>query len=175
MFRRVLLATALSAVLVSAASAATVTYTARLSGRSEVPKTDSKGTGKLEAEFDTTTKAMNYTLSFDGLSGPATAAHIHGPATRAQSAGVVVPLGDKNPTSPVTGSATLTDDQVKYLRSSKLYVNIHTAANPGGEIRGQIIGVHARRRARRGAAAPGAETPSAAPPADSTPPAAAPK
>src|SRR5258707_15846077 len=110
MFRRILLATALSAVFVSAASAATISYSARLSGRGEVPKTDSKGTGKLDATFDTKTKAFNYTLTFDGLSGPATAAHIHGPATRAENAGVVAPLGDKNPTSPTTGSITLTDD-----------------------------------------------------------------
>jgi hypothetical protein len=175
MFRRVLLATALSAVLASAASAATVNYTARLSGKSEIPKTDSKGTGKLEAEFDTTSKVMNYTLTFEGLSGPATAAHIHGPATRAQSAGVVVPLGDKNPTSPITGSATLTDDQAKYLHASKLYVNVHTAANPGGEIRGQITAAHARRKGHRAASTAGAETPPAAPPAESAPPAAAPK
>jgi hypothetical protein len=154
MFRRVLLAAALSAVLVSAASAATVNYTASLSGRSEIPKTDSKGKGKLAATFDTQTRAFNYTLTFDGLSGPATAAHIHGPATRAQSAGVVAPLGEKNPASPVTGSITLTDDQVKMLQSSKLYVNVHTTANPGGEIRGQIHALHAKKAAAPAAAAP---------------------
>src|ERR1700742_2846804 len=120
MFRRVLLATALSAVFVTAASAATVNYSAKLSGRSEVPKTDSKGTGKFDATFDTQTKALNYTLTFDGLSGPATAAHIHGPATRKESAGVLAPLGDKSPTSPISGTVTLTDDQVKSLASSKL-------------------------------------------------------
>src|ERR1700729_909799 len=102
MFRRVLLAAVLGAAFVTAASAATVQYTARLNGRSEVPKTDSKGTGKLDATFDTQTKVLNYTLTFDGLSGPATAAHIHGPATRKESAGVVAPLGDKSPTSPIT-------------------------------------------------------------------------
>ena len=175
MFRRVLLATALSAVMASAASASTVTYTARLSGRAEVPKTYSKGKGRLKAEFDTTSKVLDYTLTFEGLSGPATAAHIHGPATRAQSAGVVVPLGEKNPASPITGSATLTDQQVKYLQSSKLYVNVHTAANPGGEIRGQIIETHARRKAHSAAKESGTETPSATAPAESTPPAAAPK
>jgi hypothetical protein len=146
MFRRVLLAAVLSAAFVSAASAATVSYTAHLSGRSEVPKIDSKGKGKLDATFDTQSKVFTYTLTFDGLSGPAAAAHIHGPANRAQTAGVVAPLGDKNPTSPVSGMVTLTDDQVKMLRSNKLYVNVHTAANPGGEIRGQIIGLHAKKK-----------------------------
>ena len=145
MFRRVLLAAVFSAAFVGAASAATVSYTAKLSGRSELPKTDSKGTGKLDGTFDTQTKVLTYTLTFDGLSGPATAAHIHGPASRKESAGVVAPLGDKSPTSPVSGSVTLTDDQANALASSKLYVNVHTAANPGGEIRGQIVSRHARK------------------------------
>jgi hypothetical protein len=159
MFRRVLLTTILATGVaaggfVSAASAATVKYTATLSSRAEVPKTNSAGKGKLDATFDTTTKALTYTLTFDGLSGPATAAHIHGPATRAQSAGVVAPLGDKSPTSPISGSVTLTDDQVKMLQSSKLYANVHTAANPGGEIRGQISGVRNKKTAAPAAAAP---------------------
>jgi hypothetical protein len=158
MFRRVLLATVLATAVagagfVSAASAATVGYTARLSAKAEVPKTDSKGKGKLEATFDTKTKVLTYTLTFDDLSGPATAAHIHGPATRIESAGVVAALGAKGPTSPVSGTATLADDQVKMLQSSKLYVNVHTAANPGGEIRGQITAVHAKKKAAPAAAA----------------------
>jgi hypothetical protein len=164
MFRRVLLATAFSAVFASAASAATVSYTARLSARNEIPKTDSKGTGKLDATFDTQTKVLSYTLTFDGLTGPATVAHIHGPATRKENAGVVVPLGDKNPTSPVSGTVTLTDDQAKALASSRLYTNVHTAANPSGEIRGQIVATHARRaKAAAPAAAPAPDATSAAP------------
>ena len=62
------------------------------------------------------------------------------------SAGVVAPLGDKNPTSPISGTVTLTDDQAKMLQSAKMYVNVHTAANPGGEIRGQIVGLHAKKK-----------------------------
>lgn len=138
MFRRVLLASALSLGFVSAGLAATVEYNARLSGQREIPKTDGKGTGKMAATYDTTTKMLSYTLTFDGLSGPATAAHLHGPATRRESAGVMTPLGDKNPTSPATGTVTLSDDQAKALQSGKTYVNVHTAANPGGEIRGQL-------------------------------------
>ncbi len=168
MFRRVLLAAALSAVFVSAASAATVRYSARLSGRSEVPKTDSKGKGKFDGAFDTQSKVLTYKLTFEGLSGPAAAAHIHGPATRVQTAGVVAPLGDKNPTSPVSGSVTLTDDQVKMLQSSKLYVNVHTPANPGGEIRGQITSQHTKKKA-----APKAAGTAPAPAGESAAPAAA--
>lgn len=158
MFRRVLLAAVLSAAVVSAASAATVTYTARLSGSHEIPKTDSKGTGRLNATFDTATKELKYTLTFEGLTGPATAAHFHGPANMKASAGVIAPIGDKNPTSPVSGTLTLTDDQAKALQSAKMYVNVHTAANPGGEIRGQVLPHHAKRAAAAKPTAPATET-----------------
>jgi hypothetical protein len=147
MLRRTLLATALAAAFVTSASAATVEYTAKLSGHSEIPKTDSKGTGKLDATFDTVSKELKYTLTFDGLSGPATAAHFHGPATRAQSGGVIAPIGGANPTSPVSGSVTLTAEQAKALRSGKIYVNVHTAADAGGEIRGQVLHVAAKKTA----------------------------
>jgi hypothetical protein len=147
MLRRTLLATALAAAVVTSASAATVDYAAKLSGHSEIPKSDSKGTGKFAATFDTASKELKYTLTFAGLSGPATAAHLHGPATRAQSGGVIAPIGGANPASPVSGSVTLTEDQAKALRSGKIYVNVHTAADPGGEIRGQVLHVKAKKAA----------------------------
>ncbi len=168
MFRRGFLATAFAVALVSTASAATVSYTARLTGAREVPKTDSKGTGKLDATYDTTTKVLTYTLTFDGLSGPATAAHFHGPATRKENAGVLAPIGGKNPTSPVMGTVTLTDDQAKDLRTGKVYVNVHTAANPGGEIRGQVTHVSAK---KQGASASTRASSTTTAPAAATPPA----
>jgi hypothetical protein len=142
-----LLAATFSAVFATAASAGTLVYAAKLTGAREVPKTDSKGTGKFDATLDTTTKTLNYTLTFQNLSGPATMAHLHGPAARTANAGVLAPLGDKNPSSPVTGTVTLTDDQIKALQSGKVYVNVHTAANPGGEIRGQVY--HSRKAAAK--------------------------
>lgn len=150
MFRRVFLAAALSAACITGASAATIHYTAKLSGAREVPKTDSKGTGTLSASYDTITKVLSYTLTFEGLSGPVTAAHFHGPASRTQAAGVLAPIGGANPTSPVTGTVTLTEDQVKALQTRKVYVNVHTAADPGGEIRGQVVrGVGAKAAATK--------------------------
>jgi CHRD domain len=161
MIRKACLATAFAVALVSTASAATISYTARLAGTREVPKTESKGTGKLEATYDTATKALNYTLTFDGLSGPETAAHLHGPAARGANAGVIVPLGDKGATSPITGTATLTDEQAKELQTGKVYVNVHTAANPGGEIRGQVMHAGGKKKPASTAAtaAPAAKTP----------------
>lgn len=153
MLRRVLIATAISIAFAGAASAATINYAAKLTGGREVPKTDSKGTGTFQGNLDTTSKVLTYTLTYDNLTGPATMAHLHGPAARGASAGVLAPLGDKNPTSPVSGTVTLTDDQIKALQSGKVYVNVHTAANPGGEIRGQIYHASARKPAAKKPAA----------------------
>jgi hypothetical protein len=158
MLLRVVLAAAVAAAFVMPASAATVSYTAKLSGRNEVPKVDTKGSGRFDATLDTVSKELKYTLTFDNLSGPATGAHFHGPATRTKNAGVIVPIGDKTPTSPVTGSVVLTDQQIKELQSGKIYANVHTATHPAGEIRGQVHHVKDRKPATQ-AAAPGATTP----------------
>ena len=97
-----------------------------------------KGSGDVLATLDTTTKKLTYTMTYLGLTGPATAAHFHGPAAAGANAGVAVPIG-ANPASPTTGSVTLTDAQIKDLEAGKWYANVHTAANPGGEIRGQMV------------------------------------
>jgi hypothetical protein len=88
--------------------------------------------------LDTNSKQLSYTITFFGLSGPATAAHFHGPAAPGANAGVAVPIAT-NPTSPVTGSVTLTDAQMADLQAGKWYANVHTATNKGGEIRGQMM------------------------------------
>ena len=98
---------------------------------------DSKGTGNAEVTFDTTTKMLTWTVTFDGLTGPATAAHFHGPAEVGKNAGVALLIGN-NPTSPAKGTATLDDAKAADLAAGHWYVNIHTAANRGGEIRGQL-------------------------------------
>jgi hypothetical protein len=139
MLRSALLATVLTVCSLSAALAATQRYHATMNGKSEVPPTTSTGTGTTSATLDTTSKVLSYSVTFDGLSGPATAAHFHGPAAKGANAGVVVPIGSANPISPVTGSATLTDEQIKDLRAGRWYVNVHTAANKAGEIRGQML------------------------------------
>ena len=110
---------------------------ATLDGKSETPPNTSAGTGKADIDYDAATKKLSWTLTYSGLSGPATAAHFHGPAEPGKNAGVAVAIPNAG-TSPVTGSATLTDAQAADLEAGKYYVNIHTAANPGGEIRGQV-------------------------------------
>jgi hypothetical protein len=110
---------------------------ATLDGKSEVPATTSSGTGTAELNYDAASKKLSWTVTYSGLSGPATAAHFHGPAEAGKNAGVAVAIPNAA-ASPVKGEATLTDAQAADLLGGKYYINIHTAANPGGEIRGQV-------------------------------------
>jgi hypothetical protein len=139
MMRSALLACVFAAGFVTVASAATMQFHATMNGASEVPPKQTSGNGDALATLNTETKELTYTVTFENLSGPATAAHFHGPAAPGANAGVAVPIGGKGPTSPVHGTATLTDAQMKDLEAGKWYVNVHTAANPGGEIRGQMM------------------------------------
>jgi len=110
---------------------------ATLDGKSEVPPNASAGTGTADIDYDAATKKLSWKLTYSGLSGPATAAHFHGPADPDKNAGVAVAIPNAT-SSPAEGSATLTDAQAADLMAGKYYVNVHTAANPGGEIRGQV-------------------------------------
>jgi CHRD domain len=111
---------------------------ASLDSKSEVPPVTSAATGTAELDYDPASKKLTWTVTYSGLSGPATAAHFHGPAEAGKNAGVAVAIPNAG-TSPVSGSATLTDAQAADLAAGKYYINIHTAANPGGEIRGQVM------------------------------------
>jgi hypothetical protein len=121
-----------------AALAESVAFKADLKAATEVPPVESKGAGTLTATYDTASKSLNYTVNYSGLSGDATAAHFHGPAPAGQNAGVVVPVTG-SAASPIKGTATLNDAQVADLMAERWYFNIHTAANKGGEIRGQVV------------------------------------
>ncbi len=133
--RALLFATALIATATTA-NAETLRFHAMLKGASEVPANTSAGAGMAMGSLDTVTKVFSYDATYSGLTGPATAAHFHGPALPGANAGPVVPIA--NPASPIKGQATLTDAQVADLTAGKWYLNIHTAAHPGGEIRGQV-------------------------------------
>ena len=121
-----------------AAFAQAVNYKADLTGAAQVPPNTTKGTGTLAATYDPASKKLSYTVNYKDLSGPATAAHFHGPAAAGANAGIVVPASAPL-TSPIKGEATLTDAQAADLAAGRWYFNIHTAANPPGEIRGQVM------------------------------------
>lgn len=113
------------------------TMTTRLSGASEVPPVASNASGTVELNLNKQTNELSWTVTYTGLSGPATGAHFHGPAMAGANAGVVVPMTGSL-TSPIRGTASLTAAQAVDLMAGKWYVNLHTAANPNGEIRGQF-------------------------------------
>ena len=118
-------------------SANMVALSTQLRASNEVPPNASQGTGSVDAMLNKDTNMLRWKVNYSGLSGPATAAHFHGPAAAGANAGVV--LGWPNPiSSPMEGSATLTPAQAADLMAGRWYANIHTAANPGGEVRGQM-------------------------------------
>jgi hypothetical protein len=116
----------------------TSALTARLSGASEVPPTIGSGSGLLQATLDKQSRVLTWSLAVAGLSGPVTAAHFHGPAAPGENAGVAIPIA-AGLKSPDNGVVTLSTAQVEDLLAGKWYVNVHTAANPNGEVRGQVM------------------------------------
>lgn len=123
----------------SAVSAEMLKLKADLTSAQEVPANDSKGKGSAEITIDTATKEVTWKVTFEGLSGDATAAHIHGPAAVGANAGQFVNIGMLSGLkSPIAGKSTITDAQIADITGGKTYVNVHTAANKGGEVRGQI-------------------------------------
>ena len=128
-------ALAFALVLAWPARAEVVNLKATMDAKSEVPPNSSPATGTLTATYDTSSKKLSWKGSYSGLSGPATAAHFHS-GEAGKNGPVAVPITPA--TSPFEGSATLTDAQANDLLAGKLYVNVHTEANKGGEIRGQV-------------------------------------
>ena len=128
---------ALGATIAFAGPAFADKMKATLSGAAEVPPVTSAATGSADIDYDAASKKLSWKVTYSGLSGPATAAHFHGPAEAGKNGGVAVAIPNAT-SSPAEGSATLTDAQAADLVAGKYYVNVHTAANPGGEIRGQV-------------------------------------
>lgn len=112
-----------------------VTFLATLNGANEVPANASTATGTASLTFNTTTKILTITVTHT-VATP-TASHIHKEAPGVNG-GVV--FGFASATSPINyTSLALTATQEADLMANLFYVNVHTAANPGGEIRGQLI------------------------------------
>ena len=134
--RTLLSATAILALGAAPAFAEMVHYSAELTAAAA--GTDSTGMGTLDGELDTENNTFSWTINFEGLSGPVTAAHFHGPASEGENAPPVVPV-DGELSSPITGNVQLTDAQVTQLNDAMWYFNIHTEMFPDGEIRGQVM------------------------------------
>ena len=137
MKKKVLFAAAIAAGLLAAAPAFAdmLTFTAHMDGASAVPPDDSKATATADVKVDTAAKTISWTIKVTGLTGAPTMAHFHGPA----AVGVSAPPEIDISKSIESGTAPITDTQLADLQAGKLYLNIHTAKFPGGEIRGQVV------------------------------------
>jgi hypothetical protein len=116
----------------------TKTVHTAMNAAQETKPNKSNGTGTADLTLDTNSKLLTWNVSYTGLTGAATAAHIHGPAAAGVDAPPVINLAPSGMSNPLQGSVTLTDAQVADLMAGKYYINVHTAQNKGGEIRGQI-------------------------------------
>lgn len=112
-----------------------VTFTATLSGANEVPPNNSTAVGSATLTFNTVTKVFVISVTHNVVSP--TAGHVHKGAVGVNG-DPVFPFA--NATSPITyTSAPLTASMEADLNAHLYYVNIHSAAFPGGEIRGQLV------------------------------------
>lgn len=128
---------ALALTAVSFAHSSGTVWSAKLTAAQEIPKQvvkNTAGSGSFTATL-TGTK-LKFKLTFSKLTGPATAAHIHLGAMGV-SGNVLVPLCTPCK-SPVSGTVTISAAIKKDFTKHLLYVNVHTAKNPNGEIRGQL-------------------------------------
>lgn len=110
------------------------TMNVTLSGAEEVPPVATSGSGRGSITISDD-GAVSGSVTTTGV--PGTAAHIHMGA-KGQNGGVIIPLTKSGDTYTVPAAAKLTDAQMAAFKAGNLYVNVHTAANKGGEVRGQL-------------------------------------
>ncbi|MEJ2719540.1 MAG: CHRD domain-containing protein [bacterium] len=124
------------ALLFTAPASAQQYFQASINGAQEVPPTASPATG-LGCFTLNTDNTLDYQVSYTGLLGVETGAHIHGPAPIGVNAAAVFPFALGTPKAGTFGP--LTAQQASDLSNGLYYVNIHTTVFASGEIRGQIL------------------------------------
>lgn len=122
-----------------AAHGETLDFHTKLEGSKEKIPNSVPATGTATLELDTTTKVAHYTVGYYGLSSPPIKVHLHGPKEEGMKAPAVLDEHSDHPTSPTTGTVTLTDHQIDELKAGQLYVNVHSQSYPDGEIRGWLV------------------------------------
>src|SRR5262249_3804464 len=129
---------AVNSLASGAAKPTTVKFSAALNIGQEVPHPKgvaAGASGHFSATLTGTT--LKWTLTYSHLTGAAIAAHIHGPAARGKTANVLIPLCPPCK-SQLNGTVTATTAEITEMEAGHTYVNVHTAKNQNGEIRGQI-------------------------------------
>ena len=116
------------------------TISGAASGSQEVPAVTTSATATLTGSYDTVSRQLIYSVNWTGLSGDATMAHFHGPALAGEEADPIEPLSivANGMAGIATDTITVSADLHSALMAGKAYYNIHTVANPDGEIRAQV-------------------------------------
>jgi len=118
------------------------TLSGNASGAQEVPPVSTAAGGTITGNYNSANNTLQFSIGWTGLSGTVSGIHFHGPAPVGTNAGIMIDLGPNITSNAATGAATgtitLTDAQETNLLNGQVYYNIHTAANPNGEIRGQV-------------------------------------
>jgi len=111
-----------------------------MTSANEVPQNSSTATGTTTRTYNATKNLLTYNVTWNGLTGPATVGHFHSPALPGANASPLIHFNipANSSSGSTSGVATLTEAQEADLLAGKFYSNIHTAANTGGEIRGQV-------------------------------------
>jgi len=122
--------------------AATQTFQVQLTGAQQVPAVQTDGMGTADLSYNPSSRMLSWTITYSMLSGPVLMAHMHGPAAEGKNAKVAIWLTKRGShsavESPIKGKMKLTAAQAKQFEAGQWYINIHTKAHPGGEIRGQV-------------------------------------
>ena len=141
--RHLIVAACLTGIMTWAApsQAAPQSFKVTLTGAQQVPPVQTSATGTADLSYDPATRVVTWSVTYSGLSGPATMAHFHGPAAAGKNGPPVIWLTEKGKPveSPIKGEATLTPEQAQQFSAGEWYINVHTQANPGGEVRGQVV------------------------------------
>ena len=116
-------------------------YKVALTGAQQVPPVQTGANGMADLSYDPATRMLTWSVTYNGLSGPATMAHFHGPAAEGKNGPPAIWLAKRGLRLLVQsrGKTTLTPEQAQQLTAGEWYVNVHTQANPNGEIRGQVM------------------------------------
>ena len=116
------------------------TLSGNAAGSQEIPTNATTGTATLTGTYDAGTNSLSYTINWTGLTGVATVAHFHGPASTTETANPMVDITivTNGVNGNASGTVTVSDAFETALLSGKIYYNVHTALNPNGEIRSQV-------------------------------------
>jgi hypothetical protein len=115
-----------------------IAFYADLSADEESAETYSPGAGRFDVTLDRKALKFSWKVTYANLTSPLTSAAIHGPQTPGGEAAPIIDLAPKGLRSPMEGSVILTEGQLEYLLTGRMYVNLHTVKYPRGELRGHL-------------------------------------